>query len=121
MTFEEKYNLVPTEFKTASQIGLAAATLGAMVRRGLVEATNTSPKQYRKSSNPAAKLYILIEQNKDDFDTYFTLRKSNQKLGMLCSTSNNTILDCLGNPYDLTDVNRIEFRTKHYDIQIRVC
>ena len=71
MTFEEKYNLVPTEFKTASQIGLAAATLGAMVRRGLVEATNTSPKQYRKSSNPAAKLYILIEQNKDDFDTYF--------------------------------------------------
>ena len=116
MIFEEKYSLVPTEYKTASEIGLAAATLGAMVRRGLVEAINTSPKQYRRSTNPAAKIYMLIEQNKNDFDTYFTLRKSDQKLGMLCSFANNTVLDCWGHPYDLTNVNRIEFRTKAYDI-----
>lgn len=116
MTFEEKYNLVPTEYKTASEIGLAAATLGAMVRRGLVEATNTSPKKYRRSTNPAAKIYMLIDQNKNDFDTYFTLRKSDQELGMLCSFANNTVLDCWGHPYDLTNVNRIEFRTKAYDI-----
>lgn len=116
MTFEEKYNMVPTEYQTAREIGLPAATLGAMVRRGLVEATNTSPKQYRKSANPAAKIYMLIDQNKDDFDTYFTLRKSTDEMGMFCSFSNNTVLDCWGNPYDLTDVNRIEFRTKAYDI-----
>ena len=116
MTFEEKYNMVTNEFQTASQIGLAAATLGAMVRRGLVEATNTSPKQYRRSANAAAKIYMLIDQNKDDFDTYFTLRKSTQKLGMLCSFSNNTVLDCWGNSYNLTNVNRIEFRTRAYDI-----
>lgn len=116
MTFEEKYNMVTNEFQTASQIGLAAATLGAMVRRGLVEAINTSPKQYRRSANAAAKIYMLIDQNKNDFDTYFTLHKSTQKLGMLCSFSNNTVLDCWGNSYDLTNVNRIEFRTRAYDI-----
>ena len=116
MTFEEKYNMVSTEYHTAREIGLPAATLGAMVRRGLVEATNTSPKQYRKSTNPAAKIYMLIDQNKDDFDTYFTLRKSTDEMGMFCSFSNNTVLDCWGNPYDLTNVNRIEFRTKAYDI-----
>lgn len=113
MTFEEKYNMVPTEFQTASQIGLAAATLGAMVRRGLAEATSTSPKQYRKSASPATKIYMLIDQNKG---AYFTLHKSTEKLGMLCSFSNNTVLDCWGNPYDLTDVNRIEFSTEAYDI-----
>ena len=44
------------------------------------------------------------------------LRKSNEKLGMLCSFSNSTIVDCWGNPYDLTNVNRVEFRTKKFDI-----
>ena len=44
----EKYNKVPEKFATAREIGLAAATLGAMARRGLVEVKDTSPKQYRK-------------------------------------------------------------------------
>ena len=44
----EKYNKVPETFATAREIGLAAATLGAMARRGLVEVKDTSPKQYRK-------------------------------------------------------------------------
>lgn len=116
MTIEEKLNLVPTEYKTASEIGLPAATLGALVRRGLVEALDTKPKQYRKASGNASKIYLLIEQNKDDFDTYFGLTKEGQKIGMLCSFSKNTVLDCWGKPYDLTGVNRIEFRTRSFDI-----
>lgn len=112
----EKYEKVPAEFATAREIGLAAATLGAMARRGLVEIKNTTPKQYRKINSSAVKIYSLCEQNKNDFDTYFTLRKSTEKLGMLCSISNGTIVDCWGNPYDLTNVNRVEFRTKNFNI-----
>ena len=112
----EKYNKVTETFATAREIGLAAATLGAMARRGFVEVKNTSPKQYRKINSPAVKIYQLCEENAADYDTYFTLRKSNQPLGMLCSISNNTIVDCWGNPYDLTDVCKVEFRTKHYEI-----
>jgi len=112
----EKYNMIPEEFKTAREIGLAAATLGALARRGLVEVQDSSPKKYRKATNPAIKIYMLCEENKNDYDTYFTLRKSTEKLGMLCSISNNTIVDCWGKPYDLTNVNKIEFRTKKFNI-----
>lgn len=112
----KKYNQVPTEFTTAREIGLAAATLAAMARRGFVEIKNTTPKQYRRITTPAIKIHQLCEENKEDYDTYFTLRKSNQPLGMLCSISNAVILNCWGNPYDLTDVCKIEFRTKSFDI-----
>ena len=116
MTIEEKLALVPTEYKTASQIGLPAATLGALARRGMVEILDTVPKQYRKAPGNIAKIYLLIEQNKDDFDTYFSLTKSDRKIGMLCSFSKNTVLDCWGKPYDLTNVIRIDFRTRSFDI-----
>ena len=111
-----KYNQVPTEYATASAIGLAAATLGAMARRGLVEVLDTKPKQYRRANSPAIKVYMLCEENKGDYDTYFTLRKAGEELGMLCSMKGNDILDCWGNKYDLTGVNRIEFRTRSFDI-----
>ena len=112
----EKYNQVPEDFATAREIGLAAATLGAMARRGLVEVKNTTPKQYRRIATPAIKIYKLCEENKDDYDTYFTLRKPYRPIGMLCFMSNNTIVDCWGNPYDLTNVCKIEFRTRSFDI-----
>lgn len=116
MTIEEKLALVSTEYKTASQIGLPAATLGALARRGMIEVLDTVPKQYRKSPGNIAKIYSLIEQNKDNYDTYFCLRKSDRKIGMLCSFSKNTVLDCWGKPYDLTNVVRIDFRTRSFDI-----
>ena len=112
----EKYNMIPEEYKTAREIGLAAATLGALARRGLVEVQDGSPKKYRKSTNPAIKIYMLCEENKDDYDTYFTLRKSTERLGMMCSISNNTIVDCWGNTYDLTNVNKVEFRTRSFEL-----
>lgn len=112
----EKYNLIPEEFKTAREIGLAAATLGAMARRGFVEVQDGSPKKYRKINNPAIHIYRLCEECADDYDTYFTLRKKDAPLGMLCSMSNGTVLDCWGNLYDLTDVITIEFRTKKFNL-----
>lgn len=116
MTIEEKLALVTTEYQTASKIGLPAATLGALVRRGMVEALDTTPKQYRKVSGTIPKIYTLIEQNKDDYDTYFCLRKEDKKIGMLCSFSKNTVLDCWDKPYDLTGVNRIDFNTRSFEV-----
>ena len=116
VSFEDKLNLIPEEYATARQIGLAPATLGAMARRGLIEVKDTTPKQYRKNNSPAAKIYRLLEQNKEDYDNYFTLRKSNEKLGMLCSILNNTVVDCWGSPYDLSSVTKLELRTKTFEI-----
>ena len=102
----KKYEQIPEEFATAREIGLAAATLGAMARRGFVEVLDTSPKQYRKVNSSSIKIYQLYETHKTD---YFILFKKDKKVGMLCSMSGNNILDCWGNIYDLTDVCRIEF------------
>ena len=107
---------IPKEFATAREIGLAAATLGALARRGLVEVLDTTPKQYRRIDGPAARIYQLCEENKKDYDTYFSLYKKNKEIGMLCSIVNNTIIDCWGKSYDLTDVCQIKFRTKKFEI-----
>lgn len=113
----EKYKLVPTEYKTAKEIGLAAATLGAMARRGFVEVQDGSPKKYRKTNNPAINIYHLCEEHKNDYDTYFTLYKKDAPYGMLCSIHEGTIVDCWGNPYDLTNVITIEFRKKKFNLK----
>ncbi len=111
-----KYNQVPTEPATAKEIGLAAATLSAMARRGLIEVIPGKPNKYRRIDNPAIKIYQLLEENKDDFEEFFTLRKKDAKLGMLCYIKGGEIVDCWGKRYDLSDVNYLELRTKKFDI-----
>jgi hypothetical protein len=111
-----KYNQVPAEPATAAQIGLAAATLSAMARRGLVEVIPGKPNKYRRIDNPAIRIHQLLEENKNDFDEFFTLRKKDVKLGMLCYIKGGEIVDCWGKRYDLTDVCKIEFRTRSFDI-----
>ena len=110
------YDKIPREFATAREIGIAAATLGALARRGIVEVLDGSPKKFRRANNSFAEIYQLCETNKDDYDTYFTLRKSTEKLGMLCSISNGKIVDCWGNPYDLSNVNIVEFNNRTFNI-----
>ena len=112
-----KYNQVPLEYATASTIGLAAATLGAMERRGFVESKPTKPKQYRRVVTPQVLVYKYIDENRDDFDEFFTLRKTGEKLGMLCSLDKSgDVLDCWGKKYDLNGVNYIEFRTRSFNL-----
>jgi hypothetical protein len=111
-----KYNQVPFEPTTAKEIGLAAATLSAMARRGLVEVISGKPNKYRRIENPAIRIYQLLEENKSDFDEFFTLRKKDTTLGMLCYIKGGEVVDCWGKRYDLTDVIRIEFRTRSFDI-----
>ena len=112
-----KYNQIPTEPATASQIGLAAATLSAMARRGLVEVIPGKPNKYRRINNPAVKIYQLCDIYSDQYDTYFTLYKKDAPIGMLCSIVNNTIVDCWGKSYDLTDVIEISFRKKKINLE----
>ena len=112
-----KYNQVPLEWATASTIGLASATLGAMERRGFVESKSTKPKQYRRVVTPAIKVFQILEEHKGEYGDYFTLWKEGAQLGMLCSLDKSgDVLDCWGNKYDLTGVNKIGFRKKEYNI-----
>ena len=112
-----KYNQVPTDWAIAKDIGLAAATLGAMERRGFVESKATKPKQYRRVVTPQVLVYKHIDENREDFEEFFTLWKGGIPCGMLCSLNKaGDVLDCWGNKYDLTGVNRIEFRTRSFDI-----
>ena len=113
----KKYNQVPTEYATAAVIGLASATLGAMERRGFVESLNTKPKQYRRVITPQVTVYRLLDENKKDAGEFFTLRKQNAQIGMLCSLdSSGDVVDCWGKKYDLTGVNYIRIGKKEFNI-----
>jgi hypothetical protein len=112
-----KYNQVPTEPATAAQIGLAAATLSAMARRGLIEVIPGKPNKYRRIDNPAIKIYQLLEENKDDYGEFFVVYRRNETLGMLCSLSKSgDVLDCWGEKYDLTNAVGVSFRTRRFDV-----
>ena len=112
-----KYNQVPEDWATASTIGLASATLGAMERRGFVESKATKPKQYRRVVTPQVLVYKYIDENRDDFGEFFMLRKEGAQLGMLCSLDKSgDVLDCGGTKYDLTGVNYIQFRTRSFNL-----
>ena len=112
-----KYNQVPEDWATASAIGLAAATLSAMERRGFVESKATKPKQYRRVVTPQVLVYKYIDENRSDFEDYFVLRKAGAPYGMFCSLDKSgDVLDCWGKKYDLTGVNHIEFRTRSFNL-----
>lgn len=112
-----KYNQVPTEFATASAIGLAAATLGAMARRGLVEVLDTKPKQYRRVYNPAIKVYQLVEEHMPKDRHYFTVHKAGEPYGMFCSMKQGKIVDCWGKEYDLTGVVSVQLGKRLYLVE----
>ena len=111
-----KYNQIPTEPATAKEIGLAAATLSAMARRGLVEVIPGKPNKYRRIDNPSIKIQQLLEENKSDFDEFFMLRKKGAPYSMLCSLKKGTVIDCWGKEYDLTDVNYLQIGKKEFNI-----
>lgn len=112
-----KYNQVPTEPATAAQIGLAAATLSAMARRGLVEVIPGKPNKYRRIDNPTIKIFQLLEQNKDIFKEFFSVKKKGAKLGMLCYLKNGDIMDCWGNRYDVTGVYEVRIGQRYFYLE----
>lgn len=112
----QQYNTIPTTFATAKDIGLAPQTLAAYARRGMVEATNTSPKQYRRIDNSAVKVYEFLAANRNKYNQYFTLYKLGEPLGMMCSIVGGEVVDCWGKKYDLTGVITVEIKGTIYKI-----
>ena len=45
---------------TAKELGMAAAAMTAMVRRGLVVDRACKPKQYKKEANPLVKILDIL-------------------------------------------------------------
>ena len=110
-----KYIAVPTIFATAKEIGVAPQTLSAMVRRGLIESTNTSPKKYRRTPSRAFEVHRIIHNNKDDYEEFFTLHQEGEPLAMMCYMVNDDVVDCWGNLYNLTTIDKIQFRTREFN------
>ena len=57
---------------TASQLGVAAASLTAMSKRGMVEVIDGKPKKYRKVFSPLSKILEAVQGRTSD---YFFLHK----------------------------------------------
>ena len=98
---------------TASELGMYAASMTAMVRRGLVEDLNCRPKKYRKKENKLIKILNCLR----NFDyEFFTLYREGQSIGMLCSLDKERVLDCWEKLYDLTNVNRLVVKNVEFSI-----
>lgn len=98
---------------SAADLGLAPATMTALVNRGMAERTNTAPRKYKKIENKA--VVILDYLSKFTFE-FFSLYFDNQELGMLCYLQKDKILDCWGKPQDLTHVNRLVVNKQEFTI-----
>ena len=98
---------------TAAQLGVAPASMTAMVNRGLVERSETTPRKYKRLANPYVTILDIL--SKFEFE-FFTLYKSDRELGMLCYLEKEKIMDCWGKPYDLTNVNRLVVKRVEFSI-----
>ena len=110
-------DMVPVEFATAKEIGIAAATLGAMARRGLIEVQDGKPKRYRRNCGIIAKIYSLLELHKDKYGDYFILHREGEKLGMMCYLKSGHIVDCFGEPYAVENCDTISFRGTVFNLK----
>ena len=106
MDYMEIYNSM--EFGKAykaSDLNVASASMTAMVRRGLVEKINTKPLSYKKKINNTSKILELLKQN--SAADYFVIFIKGQKLGMMCSLKNGSIVDCYGKVYDASAAEKL--------------
>lgn len=97
----------------AADLGVAPATMTALINRGMVESTNTSPKKYKKIKNTLVSILDILSKNPCE---YFTLYKADQKLGMMCSVKNEKILDAWDKDYDIAGVNIVQVGSKKFEI-----
>lgn len=115
MTYVEIYEMMqPNQYYTAKELGVAPATMTALVNRGLVEKTNSSPRKYIKIINS---IFAAINSLKNTHSCeFFGLYKKDETIGMLCKFTNNKITDCWDKPYDLKDVVIARFDQKYFDL-----
>lgn len=110
----EIWNRMPIDqWVTAKEINIAPATMTAMIRRNLVEATNTSPKKYHRITNTSVIVEMLLFYFPSDT---IGIYKKEQEIGMFCSVKNGKIYDCFDNPYDLSDAVKIRIGNRYFDL-----
>lgn len=90
---------------TAKDWNASPATLCAMVKRGFMSKSNTSPAIYTKLSAAANYLRAMVWLMKHpEPDNFIDLYRSNEQLGMMCRVVGHDIVDCYENIYDMRDV-----------------
>lgn len=95
---------------TAKQVNLSASTLRAMERRNLVEINNTcSPHLYKaisqQENNTNHTIYsAILNLAKNGF---IVLKRTDEKIGMLCQIKGGLIYDCWNKPY--TNLSKVKF------------
>ena len=99
---------------TAKEIGVAPATLAAMVRRNMVEATNSSPKQYRRVITNATILEMLLSYIPS---VTIGLYSEGADVGMLCPVKNGKVYDCWGDIFDFTTAVKVRIGTRYFDLR----
>lgn len=101
------------EWISAKELGVAPASMTAMVRRNMVEATNTSPKKYRRIVSPNFVLFLLYEHMPREF---VGIQLAGEELDMLCTIKNGKVYDCWGEPYDIATAVRARFGRRYFDL-----
>jgi hypothetical protein len=101
---------------TGAQLGVAAASLGAMGRRGMVNVIDEVPKRYikNKEDKTAAVLKIVAEHLPagDGFIVY----QKNHELGMFCFMKSGRICDCYYNPYSVSEAEKVVIHNEVFNI-----
>lgn len=104
--YNKLYNTMAADvWYLAKDLGVSAASLNAMVTRGMVEKMDTSPRKYRKiDKSKYTKIAAAVTAVGKEF---FTAFECEGKMGMLCSIKDNKILDCWGKTYPVNKINFI--------------
>lgn len=101
------------KWATAKEIGVAPATLTAMVRRNMVEATDTSPKQYKRIITNATVLEMLLFYYPVEM---VGLYKADETVGMLCIIKSGKVYDCWGNSFDLSSAAKVRIKDRYFSL-----
>lgn len=125
MSNTSKYEIIYEQMEfdkwyTAAELKVAPASMTAMVNRGMVEKTDTSPRKYRKIKNVLSEISNLLSKypNIEYFTLYKKASGDKTPLGMMCSydSKNSKILDCWGKTYDMAGVDRIQIGQNFFQL-----
>lgn len=101
------------KWSTAKELGYAPATMTAMVRRSMVEATDTSPRQYKRIITPNTILEMLLFYMPVEFVGVYN---NGEKIGMLCSVKDGKLYDCWGESFDLSSAAKVRFGKRYFSL-----
>ena len=116
MDYMKLYDELQYNREYTSRDGYAPATLSAMARRGLLECLGGKPQRYVKKRCVFSQIDEILKREGNP--EFFVLFSKGEKLGMMCSIKNNTVIDCYGKTYDLSKVYKLKTfpPVKYFDL-----